>query len=380
MKKWFKFPATALAMLLVGGTALAQVTLKYSVGFPSGAPVEGAKIFAEAVKKNTNNSVNIRVFDTALLSLTEMSGGVNKGISEMGYVLTQYAPAEYAHINMGSELSMLLAQQPDPEVKGGLIFAGAFAEYVMLKCPECRAEFAKQNQLFTAATVSPPYTLQCTKPIRNLADLKGARLRVGGAAWARWARAVGASPVTMPGNEMVEALKQKVVDCTVLATAEYSAWNMREVITDMNVDIPGGVFSGSSLNINRDAWRKLTEAQRTGLLRASATASAQSTWLYRSYSRRDAEAFAARGGRIAKTDPELLNASRAAIQADVPGIAANYTKQYNAKSADALVGDMRGLVDKWTRLVGPVNDPDQIAELFWREIYSKIDVKTYGLQ
>ena len=158
MKKWFKFPATALAMLLVGGTALAQVTLKYSVGFPSGAPVEGAKIFAEAVKKNTNNSVNIRVFDTALLSLTEMSGGVNKGISEMGYVLTQYAPAEYAHINMGSELSMLLAQQPDPEVKGGLIFAGAFAEYVMLKCPECRAEFAKQNQLFTAATVSPPYT------------------------------------------------------------------------------------------------------------------------------------------------------------------------------------------------------------------------------
>ena len=75
-----------------------------------------------------------------------------------------------------------------------------------------------------------------------------------------------------------------------------------------------------------------------------------------------------------------FRASRAAIQADVPGIAANYTKQYNAKSADALVGDMRGLVDKWTRLVGPVNDPDQIAELFWRESYSKIDVKTYGLQ
>ncbi|MES2480644.1 MAG: C4-dicarboxylate TRAP transporter substrate-binding protein [Pseudomonadota bacterium] len=380
MKKWQKWAGLALAGLVMTGAASAQVVLKYSIGFPSGAPIEGGKIFAEAVKKNTNNTVNIRVFDTALLTLPEMSGGVGKGVSDFGYVLTQYSPAEYPHANLGSELSMLLALQPDPDTKGGVAFAGAFAEFNMLKCPECQADFAKQNQLFTAATVSPPYTLQCTKPIRNLADMKGSRLRVGGAAWARWAQAMGASPVTMPGNEMVEALKQKVVDCTVLAAAEYSAWNMREVVTDFNVDVPAGVFSGSSLNVNRDAWRKLTEAQRTGILRASAMTSAHSTWLYRSYSRRDVQAFTAKGGRVAKTEADLLNASRAAIQADIPNMGANYTRQYNVKRADALVAEMRGLVDKWVKLVGPVNDADALTELYWREIYSKVDVKTYGLQ
>lgn len=380
MKVWNRGTLLVLSGLLAAGAASAQVTLKYSVGFPSGAPVEGAKIFAEAVKKNTNNSVNVRVFETSLLSLPEMSGGVGKGISEVGYVLTQYSPAEFAHINMGSELSLMLALQPDPETKAGLVFAGAFAEYVMLKCPECNAELAKQNQLFTAATVSPPYTLQCTKPMRNLADMKGARLRVGGAAWARWARAMGASPVTMPGNEMVEALKQKVVDCTVLAAAEYSAWNMREVVTDLNIEIPGGVFAGSSLNVNRDAWRKLTDAQRTGFLQASASTSAQSTWLYRSYSLRDVDAFSAKGGRVAKTESDLLNASRAAIVADIPGIAANYTKQYNVKGADALVSEMRGLIEKWSKLVGPVKDVNALTDLYWREIYSKVDVKTYGLK
>ncbi|MES2535677.1 MAG: C4-dicarboxylate TRAP transporter substrate-binding protein [Pseudomonadota bacterium] len=378
-----KSVTTAVALcasLLAATSATAQVQLRYSVGFPSGAPVDGAKLYAEAVKKFTNNSVNVRVFDTALLSLPEMSGGVAKGVSDIGYVLGPYWPAEYPHLNMASELSMLLALQPDPAVKGGLAYAGAFAEFVMLRCPECVADFAKQNQLFTGAVVSPPFTLQCTKPMSALADIKGARLRVGGAAWARWAKQIGAAPVTMPGNEMFEALKQKVVDCTVLASAELSAWNLREVVSDANIDIPAGVFSGSAVNINLDAWRKLNEAQRTGMLRAGALMTAHATFLYRANSRRDIEQFVAKGGRLNKTDPALLKASHEAIEADIPNIAANYTKQYNVKRANELVAGMRPLVDKWVKLVAGVETADAFTDLYWREIYSKVDVKTYGMK
>jgi TRAP-type C4-dicarboxylate transport system substrate-binding protein len=263
-------------------------------------------------------------------------------------------------------------------MRDGLVYAGAFAEFVLFRCPECVADFARQNQVFTASAVSAPYTLQCTKPIRTLADLKGARLRVGGAAWSRWARQVGASPVTMPGNEMFEALKQKVVDCTVLAPAELSAWNLREVVTDLNVDLPGGVFSGSALNVNLDAWRKMTEAQRTGFMRAAAVMSAQTTFRYRAFSRRDIDQFGAKGGRVSKADPDLLKASRAAIEQDVPGIAAAYAKQHNVKRADALIETMRPLIAKWTALVANVDDADALADLYWREIYSKVDVRTYG--
>jgi TRAP-type C4-dicarboxylate transport system substrate-binding protein len=372
--------ASLAALMLCGTSATAQVQMRYAVGFPSGAPVEGARLYADAVKKHTDNTVNVRVFDTALLSLPEMSAGVAKGIAEIGYLVTPYWPAEYPHTNMASELSMMLALRADPEVRDGLVYAGAFAEFVLFNCPECVADFAKQNQVFTASAVSPPYTLQCTKPIRTLADLKGARLRVGGAAWSRWARQVGASPVSMPGNEMFEALKQKVVDCTVLAAAELSAWNLREVVSDFNPDLPGGVFSGSALNVNRDAWRKLTDAQRAGLMRAASVMTAEATFRYRAYSRRDAEQFAAKGGRVHKADPELLKASRAAIEQDIPGIAAAYAKQHGVKRADALVEAMKPLIAKWTTLVANVDNAEALADLYWREIYSKVDVKTYGMQ
>ena len=86
--------ASSALLLLCTSTVSAQVQLRYAVGFPSGATIEGARLFADAVKKHTDNQVNVRVFDTALLSLPEMSAGVAKGIAEVGYLVTPYWPAE----------------------------------------------------------------------------------------------------------------------------------------------------------------------------------------------------------------------------------------------------------------------------------------------
>src|SRR5690606_3577170 len=96
-------------------------------------------------------------------------------------------------------------------------FGGALNEFMFTKCPECTTDFERQNQVFTGTGGSSPYMLLCTKPVTSQTDLKGARLRAGGAAWARWARQLGASPVSMPGNEIFEALNQKVVDCAMLS-------------------------------------------------------------------------------------------------------------------------------------------------------------------
>ncbi len=107
---------------------------------------------------------------------------------------------------------------------------------------------------------------------------------------------------------------------------------------------------------------------------------AQATFRYRAYSKRDIEQFAAKGGRVHKADAELLKASRAAIEQDVAGVGAAYAKQYNVQRADAMIGAMRPLIEKWTKLVAKVDDADALADLYWREIYSKVDVKTYGMQ
>ncbi|MBS3996896.1 MAG: TRAP transporter substrate-binding protein DctP [Hydrogenophaga sp.] len=372
--------ATALSAGLLAATAAsAQTTLRYAVGFPTGAAPEAARVYAEAVKKYTDNTVQLRVFDLSLLNLAEMSSGLGQGIADIGYVLTPYTPAEYPHVNMASELSMLLALQNDPSGKAGMAFAGAIAEFIFTQCAECNVDFARQGQVYTGTGGSSPYMLLCTKPIRTVADLKGARLRAGGAAWARWARQVGATPVSMPGNEIFEAMKQKVVECSIQSAPELSGLNLKEVTTDITPALPGGVFTGATTNMNQGTWRKLTEAQRRGMLRAGTVMGAQTTFRYYTYAKRDMEQAIAKGAKVHQADPELLKVSRAAIEADIPNIGAVYTRQHNVKRADALVAAMRPLVTKWTQLVEPIDNADALADLYWNEVYSKVDVKVHGM-
>ena len=74
------------------------------------------------------------------------------------------------------------------------------------------------------------------------------------------------------------------------------------------------------------------------------------------------------------------NETVAAIEADIPNIAATYTKQHNIKRADELVAAMRPLVTKWVKLVEPVDNADALADLYWNEVYSKVDVKVHGMR
>lgn len=372
------------AMLAAGvfctASAHAQTSLRYAVGFPSGAGPEAARVYAEAVKKYTNNSINLKVYDLSLLNLAEMASGIKQGITDIGYVLTPYSPAEFPHMNMAIELSMLTALQDDPSGKAGMAFGGALNEFMFTKCAECISDFERQNQVFTGTGGSATYMLLCTKPITTLTDIKGARLRAGGAAWARWARQLNASPVSMPGNEIFEAMNQKVVDCSIQSAPELSGLNLKEVTTDFTPNIPGGIFAGAVTNMNRDVWRKMTEDQRHGMLRAGTVMGAETTFRYFTYAKRDIEQLVAKGGKVHQASPELLKASRAAIEADTPNLGATYAKQHNVKRADELIAAMRPLLIKWAKLVEPVKSADDLADLYWKEVVSKVDVKTYGIK
>jgi TRAP-type C4-dicarboxylate transport system substrate-binding protein len=47
-----------------------------------------------------------------------------------------------------------------------------------------------------------PYVLLTTKPIIDIADMQGVKLRIGGSVWDRWAVRLGAEPVNVPSSEM----------------------------------------------------------------------------------------------------------------------------------------------------------------------------------
>ncbi len=373
-------PVTLAAGLAVTATAHAE-QLSYALGFPPNSAAEdAASTFTSKLEEATGGEVTTKNYAMSLLNLAEMSDGVRDGIADIGNVLTPYFPRQYPHANMAAELTMLLALDSRAEGRQGMVYAGVMGEFLLLNCKDCVQDFIEQGQIYLPMGATPEYQLLCTAPITSPQDLEGKRLRVAGAQWSRWADHFGASSVSLSGNEVYEALDQGVVDCTVQSNPELGNFGLKDVVTDITVGIPGGVFSGGSVSVGLGPWRNLSPEHREGLLKAASHLMADMTWRYQTYGDRDFEEARESGVTIHEPSDELVKASRAFVEKDVPRIASNYTEQYDMAGAEAKIETLRPIVEKWVKLMdeAKLEDAEDLAAVYWEEILSKVDVETYG--
>ena len=371
-----------VASMALGAASANARDLRYAMGFPSGSDSDKAgQEYAAALKKATNGQLNVKVYPLSLLNFAETSAGLRDGIADVGYLLAPYFPAEYPHFNLLAESSMQLLTMDD-RVRGkeGMAYVGALSEFVFTKCPECMNEFAKQNQVFTGAAGSSPYYLNCSKPVRSEAELKGKRLRVAGSHWSRWARAMGAQPVTMSSNEALEALKQGVVDCVIVSLPELTNLGLIEGVTDVTLQVPGGIFAGTAISqVNTKVWRSLTKEQRQAMLRAGTVMPAYVPYVYHQREKDVIELVKKRGGRVHQADPALLQKTKDFAAQDMKTIVEFFAKTHGVKRGEELLTQFRPVLEKWVGLVQNVDSREKLADLYWNEIFSKVDANTYGM-
>ncbi|MCE8009555.1 C4-dicarboxylate TRAP transporter substrate-binding protein [Aestuariivita sp.] len=368
--------ATALALSV---TIAEARELTFAIGHPPGSYlIAGGERFADVLSQETDGALGARVFPMSLLSMAETSAGLREGLADIGAVMSTYFTAEYPHTNMILDASMLLNTMGD-EARGvaGLAYAGAMAEFILTKCPECNAEFAAQNQVYTGAAGTPGYALNCTRKVSTMDELDGARLRIGGANWARWSQAIGATPVTMSGNEMLEALSQGVLDCILLSVPDVQNFGMGESVTHITIGAPGGVYVASLSNMNRDTWQSLGADERRAVMRASAEASAVSTWAYQVGEDEVLENIRAAGVEIHEPDTAVLERTAAFVEDDLATLRDTYQDQGVAR-AQEMLAEFRPLLRKWVDLTQEIYSAEALADLYWSELYSKVDVTTHG--
>lgn len=358
-------------------------TLRYAMGFPPGSDSDVAgKKYAEAVSELTNGEFQVRVFALSLLNFAETSGGVRDGIADLGYILGPYFPQQFAHMNLVAEASMAL-HLTDERVRGREAYAyvGAMAEFVFLNCPECHEEMERQNQVMTSNAGSTQYGLTCRKEIRTAEDLRGTRMRVAGSHWSRWAQAFGASPVTLSSNEAAEALSQGVVDCVVISAPELTNLGLFEHVTDITMAIPGGIFAGTATaNMNRDRWQSLSEEHRRAFLKAGSILAAEIPFIYHTREAAVLERIKTeRGTRLHEPEPELLEAVRAFVEKDLKDMADFYQKERGVERSHEMLETFLSLLDRWVDLVQEVETAEDLSDLYWQEVYSKVDVTTHGM-
>lgn len=384
--KWFRkvmIPAGLATALALGSLPAHSTELSYALGFPpNSAADDAAKTFASKLSEATGGDIRVRNFELSLLNLAEMSDGIRDGIADIGNVLTPYFPRQYPHANMAAELTMLLALDSRAVGRQGMAYSGAMGEFLLLHCDDCTQDFIRQGQIYLPMGATPEYQLLCTQPIVTPADLRGKRLRVAGAQWSRWAAHFGATGVSLSGNEVYEALDQGVVDCTVQSNPELGNFGLKDVVTDITQGLPGGVFSGGSLSVNANVWTRLSPENRGHFLRAASHLMADMTWRYQTYGDRDFEEARNSGVNIHQPTDELIQASRAFVEEDVDRIAESYSRQYGLTNASEKIEILRPIVEKWIRLMdtADLENSEDLAELYWQEILSKVDVTRYGIR
>ncbi len=377
MKSTLKTLLAGASMLTIAGTASAQ-DLTFAGGWPPGsAPTKMLENYAQTLEEYSDGEVTMKVFPLSLLSFAEVNAGVRDGIADAAANLTAYFPAEYPNLNMLSEFSELVELEEFASETSSTAFAGAITEYVMLNCPDCQQEVSAQNQVYLGAASTTSYVLQCMVPLTSVDDLKGKRIRAAGAYWARWAETVGAVPVSMSINETLEGLNQGVVDCTASNTADFVNFGFIDVVKYVYVGLPGAQFN-VPFTMNKDTWSSMTETAKQATLRATAKLMADVTWVYIEEARAGKER--APGLDIEYTDAaaDLVTMNREFIAEDKDAIATIYQERFGLETGAEAAQALNDLLVKWTELTSGVEGGEALAELYEQEIYSKIDVSSYG--
>lgn len=377
------FPRLALASVVGAALAFSAQArdMRYATGYPPASIGSiAADRYAEALAEYSDGEHSAKVYPLTLLNFMEMSDGLRDGMADAGAVLLTYLPTEYPRANLVGELSMLLELTDIEPHRTGMAFGGAMAEFLFNHCPSCLSEFESQNQVYAGAGASTRYMLLCNEPVTTVEQLRGKRLRAGGAQWSRWAESQEATPVSMSVNEVYEGISQGVIDCTIQSTPELTIFKMMEVVTDITVSVPGGVYGTSSNSINADYWKSIDSKGREAVMYATAVTSAEITWMYAQASLKNMET--ARGLEeitVHEPGPDLVEATRSFVASDLDKIAAAYKERHGISEGAEMIRKFRPILEKWAELVKPVDSADALTELYWQEVYSQVDVTTHGI-
>lgn len=367
------------AALILAALPVSARDLRYSHGFAASSAVgEAAEEFGAAVAEKSAGAVTFRIFPMSLMTLIETGPGVRDGLADMGYVLAPYTPSDYPYYSFLHELSMSINLRPATG-RESLAYAGAMMDYTFNNCPQCQADFAAQNQVYLSGATSSVYALLCNKPVVTPEDLKGKRIRAGSPSFSRLSDHFGANGIQMPANEVFEGLSQNVLDCAMLSAPELTTYSLKDVVTDITLGLPGGIYAGAAVgNMNLDTWRGLSDADKAAVWWGANVLSADISWNYHAQDTENLTEARGRGIQIHQASDALIAEVRRYTAEDLDRVVQIFTDSYGLQDGAAHKEAFLAVLEKWYGLVEGVNSREDLRALYWQEIYAKIDPATYA--
>ena len=246
------FVLSILALPLTPVTASASsgkvITLKFAHQNPPKGRTTKKIIdaFIDQVRDVTKGKLKIVVYPAqSLIKSKEMVTGIENGIADMSWTPLGYFTGRFPL----STVTML----PFIALKDGEKNSAALQE-LLDTVPAVQKEFRSVKVLLLH--MSNGYHLATSKkPISNMADLKGMKIRIMGAYPIKASKLLGMSPLFMPMPAVYEAGEKGVLDGAALPWSAVTTFKLYEVFpywTD--VDLWAANFM---IFMNKDKWNSL---------------------------------------------------------------------------------------------------------------------------
>lgn len=230
--------------------------LRYATPYPPSHPFSLAdQRWIDFVEQRSAGRLRIRpIWSGALLSADMSMEELRHGVADIGLITPIYARGGAHLIRVQSGF-----------YSGADSFEAQLAVYRCLdeREPQIARELAGLQVLAVQGGLLPGI-LTRNRPVRNLDDLRGMRIRAP-TELLPLLRELGADPVNMPMGEVYSALAKGVIDGVVAPPDTFRAMHFAEVASHYyELRVPRGAYPARAMGANR--WNALERWQRDVLL------------------------------------------------------------------------------------------------------------------
>lgn len=205
--------------------------------------------WAADMEKQTNGRWKIKLhYGGVLAPPKENYDGLKAGMFEAAGICAAYTP--------GKNPLHTVAELPFIAPNENIDIIRMMVE--LWKHPALKKELLKWNAVPLLPSALTQYHLMGNKAVRTVADLEGARIRIGGEI-ARVLKEFGAVPTLVPAPEVYEAVSRGTIDLVGFPwTYSYGSYKTYEVSKYISLPISLGTMSCFYI-ANKDAWNALPD-------------------------------------------------------------------------------------------------------------------------
>ena len=254
------FVAHGLAVL--PAMAADSVKLRFTTyNPPRGMEGQMANWLTDEISKRSGGQISFEMyFGGSLLKARETLKGIQAGTADMGFIFVPYFPRELPAWTVAEPF---LKGPVAPEKRAEFFWA------LYSEAPELKNALAKWNQKLVAIHVFGKHSVGGNKPLNNLSDLKGLKVRCAGGYDALHMSALGSNIVFLKGAEVYSAMQKGAIDANYTPVTSYFKYKLYEIGKNHHLlVIPQFIGSVGLITINQSSFNKLSPNQQKVVLEA----------------------------------------------------------------------------------------------------------------